>query len=177
MSDEQNTQAVSGGLSLADIAGINVSEVAEVRFEDLPAMQAIFKIVSAKWKEDVGDKHQLVCQLTAEVVQVGEFNDDKPSDEARFEKMVGKKHNESFFIDPSDIATGIGRIKAFLVDCNIAIVEGENVQVLVNRVVSEQQAFIGDIKKRVKPDSEGEFYTNLYPTRARNIPAEEGESA
>lgn len=175
---EVNTEAdnVNTGLSLADIAGISVDEVQEVRFEDLPAFRGIFKIVDAVWNDDVGKKSYLTCRLTAEVNEAGEFNDEVGTSLERQEKMVGRKHGETFFIDPADVLQGVGRIKAFLVDCGIEIQEGERVDALIERVKTEQQPFVADVKKRAKKDSEGEFFTNLHPVRDQNL-AQEGESA
>lgn len=173
MSDVVNTENENKGLSLADIGGISVDDVAEVRFEDLPAMRAIFKITAVNWGDEVGDKNLMTCRLTCEVQQVGEFNDEQGTTPERIEKTEGRKHNETFFIDPKDALTGLGRIKAFLVDANLVTNPGENIKAACARFAEEGQGFVGDIKKRLKKDTEGEYYTNLHPHVESNHEVEE----
>ena len=105
------------GFSLADLAEIDVSEIAEVRFESIPAGSYGFEITEADLAEDERDgerrfKAEFVMKIV-EVKAVLEQGVDK-------ESLINKSHTERFFIKPSepqeDVEKSIGRIRAFIAD-------------------------------------------------------------
>lgn len=123
MSDE-NLNVVIGDseLSLADIAGVDMSEVAEYRLVVTPAGKWHFRIMDMKLgtmeatnKEDPsGPKiNKAVVQTECEAQNCLALIDDT-LDPANF---VGRKHNETFWLN--DLAMDLGRVKAFLVDIGL----------------------------------------------------------
>lgn len=167
MNDVTETQNESAPISLADIAGMSIDNIAEVRFEELPAMRAAFALTAFDF-QTIGDKEIPVCKLGLKVMQVEAFNDDGDDSDERKEKMVGKSHNETIFIDPKDVATGLGRVKAYLADCGFAWEEGVSIGDIGKQAAASNIPFIADVKKRKKKDTENEFYTNVYPVNSIN---------
>lgn len=105
------------GFSLAQLAGFDASEVAEIRFENLPGGSYIFhgtgvKLEKVKNRDDETRFKLTVNLEVAEVKAVTERGVDK-------ESLVGKKHNESFYIVPSKAEEGIGLIRAFYADIGL----------------------------------------------------------
>jgi hypothetical protein len=103
--------------SLADLAGLDTTDIAEVRFENLPGGSYIFagtdvKLEKTKNRDDE-DRFKLTIGLeVAEVKAVTERGVDK-------EGLVGKKHKESFYIVPAKAEEGIGLIRAFYADVGL----------------------------------------------------------
>lgn len=108
------------GFSLADIADIDVSEIAEVRFESLPNGSYGFEITAADLGEDEKDgERRFKAEFAMKIVEVKavlEQGVDK-------ESLVNKSHNERFFIKPSEpqeeVEKAIGRIRAFIADVGL----------------------------------------------------------
>lgn len=106
------------GYSLADLADLDVSEIAEIRFETLPAGVYEFEVTEADLKEGTnkdGDK-RFEAAWSFKVLECKAVV--KPGVDR--ESLAGKSHTERYFIDPSkpqeDIAKAIGRIRAFVSD-------------------------------------------------------------
>jgi hypothetical protein len=111
------TEAAEAEFSLADLAQLDVSEIAEVRYESLPAGLYTFKGVEVKFEDTTNrdDERRLVLTVKLEVVEaksVVERGVDK-------EDLIGKKHTEKFYIVPEKAAEGIGLIRAFLADVGL----------------------------------------------------------
>lgn len=108
------------GFSLADIADIDVSEIAEVRFSQIPNGSYGWEVTEADLHEDEKDgerRFKAVFEIKiVEVKAVLEPNVDK-------ESLVNKTHTERFFIDPSkpqeEVEKAIGRIRAFIADMGL----------------------------------------------------------
>lgn len=114
MSDETEENEV---FSLADFADLDVSEIQEVRFEQIPAGSYMFEVVEADLYEDEKDgetrfRAEFSLKIT-EVKAVLEAGVDK-------ESLVGKTQTEKFFVNPGDepenVKKSIGRIRAFVTD-------------------------------------------------------------
>lgn len=125
MSDDNNLDTSvdgdDGEFSLASLAGFDTSDIAEVRFENLPAMTAIFTGVDAKLEKtkNAQDETRFKLTLSSEVSEVKAVIDrDYKSDEKKAE-LIGKKHKESFWIVPSKAEEGIGLIRAFFADIGL----------------------------------------------------------
>lgn len=103
--------------SLADLAGVDASDIQEVRFENLPPGAYDFIGRGAKLEEMTNreDKKRFVLTLTMEVVEC------KVCLERGVEKesLVGKKHIEKMYILPENPADGIGRIRALYADIGL----------------------------------------------------------
>ena len=108
----------NSGLSLASIAGLDVSDVAELRSSRLGAGLYTFEVTKAfleetKVKDNTEDRIKAVIEL--KVIEVDTVT------EAGFEAkdMEGKTHTESWFINPADAeaaAKTIGYLKGFVAD-------------------------------------------------------------
>lgn len=103
--------------SLADLAELDASEIAEVRFESLPAGVYTFRGTEAKFEEfenkDDEKRFRLVAKFeVVECHQVLERGIEK-------EELVGKKHTEKFVIVPAKAAEGIGLIRAWVGDAGL----------------------------------------------------------
>lgn len=105
------------GFSLADLADIDVSEIAEIRFEQLPNGSYGWEVANADLHEDTKDgERRYKAEFELKVVEVNavlEQGVDK-------ESLIGKTHTERFFIKPADeqaeVEKSIGRIRAFIAD-------------------------------------------------------------
>lgn len=92
--------------SLADLAGVDMSQIAEVSFEGLPAGMYLFRGLEGKLekvqnaKEENRGKISLQMEV-AEVKSITERNQD-PDD------WLGKKHRENFWIVPEKPEEGLG---------------------------------------------------------------------
>jgi hypothetical protein len=108
------------GLSLADLADIDVSEISEVRFEQLANGSYGFEVTAADLHEDEKDgerrfKAEFDMKVN-EVKAVLESGVDK-------ESLLNKTYTERFFIKPSDpqedVEKAIGRVRAFIADIGL----------------------------------------------------------
>src|SRR3546814_4960626 len=93
MSDLENNVDEDGGFSLAQLAGFDASDVAEIRFENLPGGAYVFNGTGVKLEKTKNREDETRFKLTinlevAEVKAVTERGVNK-------EELVGKKNNES----------------------------------------------------------------------------------
>lgn len=103
--------------SLADLAGLDVSGIDEIRFERVPDGKYVFRGKEIRLDEDEnddGDKRFNVF-VVSEVVECHVVLEQGVTKE----DTIGKTHTERFFVDPTDAATGIGRIRAFIADIGL----------------------------------------------------------
>lgn len=103
--------------SLADIAQIDAADIAEVRFESLPAGLYVFRGESASFEETTNRDGERRVVLTvkmevAECKSVMERGYDK-------DELIGKKHTEKFYVVPAKAAEGLGLIRAFIGDIGL----------------------------------------------------------
>lgn len=145
--------------SLADLADLDVSEIAEIRFEQLPAGVYEFEIGDAKLEEGVdkdGAKrfNALFPMKVLAVKAVLEPGVDK-------ESLEGKLHTEKFFINPGkpqeEVEKAIGRIRAFVSDT------GQNSAGKLGAIVenSKGHVFTGKIVKQVDKEDKSVSYARL----------------
>lgn len=103
--------------SLADIAQIDAGQIAEVRFESLPAGLYMFRGTEAKLIDttNAADERRIVAEFKMEVIEC------KSCLERGVEKddLIGKKHTEKQYVVPSKAAEGLGLIRAFLGDIGL----------------------------------------------------------
>lgn len=111
------TDDLNDGFSLASLAEIDVSEIEEVRFVNLPAGTYDFEVNKAELAEDTKDgKRRFKVEVELKIVECRsslEANVDRDS-------LAGRMHTERFFIKPEesqeDVLKQIGRIRAFVTD-------------------------------------------------------------
>ncbi len=107
--------------SLADVAGLDASEIAEVRFESLPGGVYLFRGVEARFDDTTNrdDERRIVLVVKVEVVEVKSVIDREfKTDEAKAE-LIGKKHTEKFYVVPAKAAEGLGLIRSFIGDIGL----------------------------------------------------------
>lgn len=112
---EQNEEDID--FSLADLAELDASEIAEVRFEQLPAGTYRFRGVSAGFidTENAQDERRIVLDMKFEVVECKhclERGVDK-------EDLIGKRHGEKQYVVPAKATEGLGLIRAFIGDIGL----------------------------------------------------------
>lgn len=153
-------QALDGGaFSLADLADLEVSEVAEIRFENLPAGAYGFRVIEADLdeKENKDGDNRVMAVFKFEVVEVNAVIR-KGVDR---EGLVGKTHTEKLFIVPDEgekkVLEGIGRIRAFVWDlgCDNKGKLGDIVRGTVDHMFSAK------IAERPNPNDRTQPYAQL----------------
>lgn len=104
--------------SLASFLDLDVSDIEEVRFEDLPAGVYIMEITDSGADEDEKDgEKRVVVSFETTIQEVSACLDPAIKDT---QTLVGKKHTTKFYVypegDPEKAAAVIGRIRAFITD-------------------------------------------------------------
>ena len=110
MSDAETDDAMD--FSLADLAGVEMSQIAEVSFEGLPAGMYLFKGTEAKLEKvrNAKDEPRGKISLQMEVIEVKAITErgvDTPED------WLGKKHRENIWIVPEKPEEGLGMFARF----------------------------------------------------------------
>lgn len=113
MNDDRGVE--NAGMSLADIAGLDVSGVEELRSSQIPAGQFTWEVIRAELstkmvKEETELRYVAEIELKVLEVEVLVEKDTTP------EEVLGKTFTEKFFIDPAEAHKGIGYMKAFVKD-------------------------------------------------------------
>lgn len=121
MSDTENQVDLGADegeeFSLAALAGFDTSDIAEVRFENLPGGSYVFTGTGAKLikKQNRDDETRFVLTIDLEVAEVKAVTERGVDKEG----LLGKKHKESFYIVPTKAEEGIGLIRAFYADVGL----------------------------------------------------------
>lgn len=152
--------------SLADIADLDTSDIAEMRFSNLPGGIYVFKTTSAELgeKDNKDNKPRVVPTFKFEVLEVKACKNRKidPAD------LVGKSHTEKVYLVPDEgaikLAESIGRLKAFVWDMGVD--DSGTVQEYLERCVDN--VFEAQIIERPNPSDKMSPYAQLkLPPRAR----------
>lgn len=112
---------LSGGteieFSLADLAALDASDIAEVRFESLPAGIYTFRGLECKFTDGNNAEGERRIIATAKM----EVTECKSCLEKGYDKdeLVGKKHTEKMYVVPAKAAEGLGLIRAFIGDVGL----------------------------------------------------------
>jgi hypothetical protein len=115
----------NGVISLAQMAGLDVSEVAELRRTDLPEGLFTFEIKSAKLAQREKDGETLFgAMIQCEVLEAKGIVDRDFASEEAVAKLIGAKHNEFRNIDPAQYTDHVGYLKGFLTDIGVPDVSG-----------------------------------------------------
>ena len=140
--------------SLADIADLDSSEVAAIRFESLPAGVYGFKVAEATMfdKDNKDGDPRVVVEFKFEVIEVADFDP---------ESLVGRTHTEKLYIVVDEgqkkALEGIGRVKSFVHDlgCENTGVTREWIEATVDHT------FTAKIVERPNPNDRTSPYAQL----------------
>lgn len=166
-------------VSLASIAGHDVSEVQAIRSERLPMGVYVFEIVSTEFGSTMvtprgSDDEELrfVGKAVCKVIEVQNL-----AEPAEGADLVGRSYTESFWINPAEndkAQQAIGYMKGFFEACGMSqeqlaggiggVADDPNIpEGFLDRAVGVK--FIGDVKK-VKRN--GEEYADMKPNFKKN---------
>lgn len=162
----QMPTGVAGGLSLAEVAGLDMSKVEAKRFSILPVMSGFFEVVEAKLETQDNEDWPLRILITCKVIGVNELVLSDPTQDktAYAQKMVndGAMHDERFGISAKDPGAGVGYAKAFMEDAGVAFPpEGTQLAQLLSGMAGLR--FPGRIKHRKDRNDAEKVYANLVP--------------
>lgn len=112
MSDGENVESVD--FSLAELAGVDMSEIQEVSFEGLPAGLFMFRGVEGKLEKVDNAKEEKRGKITivSEVIEVKSITERGISADD-YGDYIGKKHTERFWIVPEKPEEGLGMFVRF----------------------------------------------------------------
>lgn len=148
MTEETMVKIGDEDVSLADIGGVDMSEVEEFRFENTPKGIYQWKCTNAEILK-LGDKPAIKYNL--EATNVISLSDDSKDPE----KYIGHKHDEAIFI--TDLEKDIGRAKAFMVDAGF---EGSGtLQELLDQFIGHE--FVSAISHRKDKNDTDKIYANI----------------
>lgn len=158
--DLQKTFDIGGGdetVSLAQIANLDMEDVEEVRWSNLPKMSGVFEIVKMELtSRNTKQGDRPVLAGTFKVLEVFSCLDDDVTPES----LIEREHRQAWFIgvgDPPDPVKDIGRWKAFLVDT------GYQATGQINAICDAcaGHRFIGVIKQRPDKDDKDIIYSQF----------------
>lgn len=141
--------------SLADLADLDISEVEEIRFENLPQGAYVFEVESAELDEKPNrdNEQRFIAEFKLKVVEVKAVVKKGVDPDS----LIGKRHTEKFYIVPEKAQEGIGRIRAALKDMGFNN-EGKLREVLEATV---GQQFAGKIAVRKNPQDPSQEFASL----------------
>ncbi len=115
MSDNELNEEME--FSLADLAQLDASEIAEVRFESLPAGLYTFRGESAAFEDGTNrdDERRIILVVKLEVVECKKALERGVNPD----ELIGKKHTEKFYVVPAKAAEGLGLIRAWIGDIGL----------------------------------------------------------
>ena len=107
--------------SLADIAELDASDIAEVRFESLPAGVYVMRGTYAQLTDTTNrdEERRIVLVTKAEVVEVKSVIDRDYKTEEACAELIGKNHTEKFYVVPEKAVEGLGLIRSFYGDIGL----------------------------------------------------------
>lgn len=151
------------GISLADIAGLDVSEVNEIRMGALPKGNYVFEVKKADLEEGTNkdNEQRFIITTESEVVEVISLIDPKEDKEA----LIGRKYTDKQYIVPEKWEEGVGLYRGRVTDmgCDSSGVLGE----VVERTVGHQ--YRAKITHRRDRDDREKFYADMQIDAKANI--------
>ena len=157
MADNDMVKIDDDNISLAELAGISMDDVAEKRGESLPKGHYVFEVEGGEntpklAKIGEGDKAKAGVRFACKVIDVIDVND--PEFTAANDSLIGKIHNETLFLTATE---GLGYLKAFVKDIG-APYSSKLGDLLSGCAGVRFQAPIG---KRKNPNDTDQVYTNI----------------
>lgn len=153
-------------VTLADLIGISLDDVAEKRGEAFPKCVAVWEVDGEHPPALVvigeGDKAKGAAKLSFKCLEIITMDDKEFTGDQN--TLIGKNHNETFFLTNTD---SLGYLKAFMKD--IGAPYNSNVKtLLLGSVGTRFQAPIG--KRKDKDDSD-KIYTNIVRNKMKPLAA------
>lgn len=143
-------------VNLADIAGVDMADVKEFRFENTAKGIYQFKVLDSGLKK-LGEKAAAVFQL--EITNCFAVTDDTKQPE----DMIGVKHQEAIFI--TDAEKDLGRIKAFMVDSGLT--GSGTLTELMDQFVGTE--FVAPVVQRKDKNDTDKVYSNLDYNKIKTL--------
>ena len=105
------------GISLADIAGLDISEVAEVRMGTLPKGNYVLRVKSASLTEGTNrdNEQRFIIEQEFEVVECLSLIDPKEDKDAQIGRKIGQKQ----YIVPEKWEEGVGIYRGQVTDMGL----------------------------------------------------------
>lgn len=161
-----DTNDLDQGFSLADLADIDVSDIEEVRFLDLPAGIYDWEVKETELTEDTKDgERRFKVEFRLKILEVKSILE--PGKNA--DDFLNKEHTERFFIYPGksedDVKKAIGRVRAFITDI------GQDSSGKLGAIVANAKGhtFTGKItKQKNKDDPSHPGYARLRLEQGKN---------
>lgn len=161
-------------MSLADLAGVDVSNIEEVRFEAIPLGTYNLRINKVEIEDTFNNDSEKVFRPTFEVEIIDVVSilkipagEDK---EAYTAKQIGRKHSERFTINMAksndEIATAIGRVKTFHTDVG----QGElpwTSNLIENCESLEGREFVGQFTHQTDKNDRSRVFSRLTPAKKK----------
>lgn len=152
------------GVTLADLAGLDMDTIAEKRGESFPKGDFVWEVDSEEFPKLVvigeGEKARGAVQFIVKCLDVIRVND--PEFTGDQNTLIGKKHREAFFITTLE---STGYIKAFFKDIG-APYDKNFVKLLSGSAGTRFSAPIG---KRKDPNDTDKVYTQLNRGKAKPL--------
>lgn len=151
-------------VTLADLTGVNLDEVKELRGASFPKGNFIWEVDSENAPKlaiiGEGDKAKGAVVFAAKCIEVVNVND--PEFTGDQNELIGKVHRETFFLTTVD---GLGYLKAFFKD--IGAPYSPNMKDLLAGAVGTR--FSAPIGKRKDKDDADKIYTNLVRNKLKPL--------
>lgn len=160
------TNDLDSGFSLADLANIDVSDIEEVRFVDIPAGIFDWEVTQTDLTEDTKDgERRFKVEFALKIIEVKSILE--PGKDP--EQFVNKPHTERFMIYPGkteeEVKKAIGRVRAFVTDIGLDSA-GKLGEIVAN---AKGHTFTGKItKQKPKDDPSHPGYARLRLEQGKN---------
>lgn len=154
MADEQQQTL---GISLTELAGIDLNDVKEVRFELLPQLVGQWEITEAGCKMVTRDSKQVAAIVVESTLLAVEKVIDPISEEDKA-KLPGKKQVSTWAVKDKD---DIGRFKAFAVDLGVAFTGPAPLDAICQTIKGHQ--YPGKIRHTKSKNDPDQKFANLDP--------------
>ncbi len=157
MADNDTVKLDDENISLAELAGLSMDDVAEKRGESLPKGHYVFEVQGGDdtpklAKIGEGDKAKAGVRFVCKVIDVIDVND--PEFKEAPDSLIGKVHFETMFLSSVD---SLGYLKAFVKDIG-APYSSKLSDLLAGCALVRFQAPIG---KRKNPNDTDQVFTNI----------------
>lgn len=153
-----------GAFSLADLSELDITDIEEIRYENLPAGLYGFEVKEATLseKDNKDGDNRIIATFKLEVVTV----ESVIARGVDADSLVGKSHTEKAYIvpdqGPQKVAEGVGRLRAFIKDMG-APNEGKLANVVAATVGHQ---FTAPIVERPNPNDRTSPYAQLKLKKA-----------
>ena len=108
--------------SLADLAGLTIDDIQEVRAETLPQGSYEFEVEESKLEEGTNrdGETRFWAEIKMKIVDAISVMPERGQPAIDPDSLVGKTYTEKLYIVPEDAEKGIGRIRAWLADVGLS---------------------------------------------------------